>query len=161
MDMSKTLASSALCLGLLALSTPLVIAQGSPEVIVRQGDTIEWVAATPGPPAIPHKVRFGGNGATSFAVVKDLLDFDPALTPDGGGIADSAQKNNGTLLKAKVKDTADVVGKTFVFVCGIHTGQMLSLPFKIEARVGGEAPRTHKITGEVGLHWHLHVDTSP
>lgn len=156
----RTLAASALCLGFLAQSTPLANAQGSPEIIVKQGDTIEWVAATPGPPPISHKVRFGANGATSFAVVKELLDFDPALTPDANGMADSVQKPSGTLLKAKVKDTTDVVGKTFVFVCGIHTANMLSLTFKIEAKVAGEAPRTHKITGETGQHWHLHIDTT-
>jgi plastocyanin len=159
--MPKKLVPAVFCLGLLALSTLTAYAQGSPEVIVRQGDTIEWVAM--GPP--PHKVRFGANGATPLDAINGLLEnFTPALTVGPGGEGDSPAQGQsaGTLLTAKVKDNADVVGKAFVFVCGVHSaGQMVSLPFRIEAKVAGEAPRKHKIMGGPGLHWHLHVDTTP
>jgi hypothetical protein len=150
--MLKKLVTVVFCLGLLALDNPTVYAQGSPQVIVRQGDTIEWHAV--GPP--PHKVRFGANGATPIAEVSALLDFDPVLVN-----GDSPQASTGKLLTAKVKDNA-TPGKTFIFVCGVHTGgQMVSLPFTIAAKVAGEQPRTHKIMGVTGLHWHLHVDTTP
>jgi hypothetical protein len=157
--MTNKLTVAALSLGLLTLTAGVAHAQGSPEVVVRQGDTIEWVSV--GPP--PHKVRFGANGATSLDVINALLEnFTPPLTVGGGGEGDSPSQSNGTLLTAKVKDSADVVGKTFVFVCGIHTGgQMVSFPFRIEAKVAGEPPRRHKIMGVQGLHWHLHVDTTP
>lgn len=149
--MPKKLVSAVFCLGLLALCAPTVFAQGSPEVIVRQGDTIEWVAV--GPP--PHKVRFGANGATPVAEVSALLTFEPALNN-----GDSPQLPTGKLLTAKVKDDAEP-GKTFVFTCGVHPGPMLSLPFTIAAKVASQPPRTHKIMGVTGLHWHLHVDTTP
>jgi hypothetical protein len=160
--MTKTAASSVLCLGVLVLSTLHANAQTNPEIIIKQGDTIEWLSV----PNVPHKVRFGGpQGASSFDAVKDLLDFDPATpiahdpaNPDATTF-DSAQKSSGTLLKAKVKDSAEI-GKTFVFICGVHLGQMLSYTFKIEAKGPGGA-RNYRILGEPSIHWHLHVDTTP
>jgi plastocyanin len=150
--------TAALCLAILAPGSQSAYAQGSPEVIVRQGDTIEWVAV--GPP--PHKVRFGaGAGVTSVADMNLLVTFTPALTIGPGGEGDSPQSGNGPLLTAKVKDDA-APGKSFVFNCGVHSGgPMISLPFTIAAKVDGVPPRTHKIIGEQGLHWHLHVDTTP
>ena len=162
--MTNTLASSILGFGVLVLSTLLANAQNNPEIIIKQGDTIEWVSV----PNAPHKVRFGGSGsgATSFDVVKDLLDFDPTTpimhdpnNPDPTTF-DSAQKPSGTLLKAKVKETDGVIGKTFVFICGVHGGQMLSYAFKIEAKGAGGA-RNYRILGEPAINWHLHIDTTP
>jgi hypothetical protein len=156
-DMPKNLIAALFFLGFAALTMPTAYAQGSPEVIVRQGDTIEWVAV--GPP--PHRVRFGSPGTTPFAEVSALLEFTPTLTAGPGGEADSPQAPTGTLLTAKVKDDA-VPGKTFIFNCGVHPGgQMLSLPFTIAAKVAGEQPRRHRIMGVTGLHWHLHIDTTP
>jgi hypothetical protein len=151
--MKRIVAAAGFSFGLLFLGLGAAYAQhGSADVVVvRPGDTIEWFAV--GPPK--HKVRFGANGATPTNEVSALLDFNPALV-DG----DSPERSTGKLLTAKVKDNA-TVGKTFVFTCGVHPGAMLSLPFKIEAKVTGEQPRTHKIMGVVGLHWHLHVDTTP
>jgi hypothetical protein len=148
---------SALCLGFLSLGTLFSSAQTNPEIVIRQGDTIEWAAI----PNAPHKVRFGGTGgATSFDTVKDLLDFDPPLMPDQTGIADSPQKASGTLLKATVKDGDGLVGKTFVFICGVHGGQMLSYMFKIEPK-GADGPRNYRILGEASINWHLQIDTTP
>jgi hypothetical protein len=157
--MSKSLASVKLAFGILTLSMSAAYAQGSGEiVVVRQGDTIEWIAA--GPP--PHKVRFGGGGAvTSVADAEALLDFEPDLTPGPGDVGDSPQLPSGSLLKATVLDTA-APGKTFVFNCGVHfNGPMISVPFTIAAKVAGEPARTHRIIGGPGLNWHLHVDTTP
>lgn len=148
----KKLLSTVFCLGLLALSTPSVYAQGSPEAIVRQGDTIEWWAISAG----PHGVRFGSDGGSPVNEVSALLEFTPALNN-----GDSEQKSTGRLLTAKVKDNAEV-GKRFVFVGSFHTdGQMISHRFTVAAKVAGEQPRTHKITGVTGLHWALHIDTTP
>lgn len=150
--MPKKLLPAAFCLGLLALSTPTVYAQGSPEVIVRPGDTIEWVAVAAG----PHRVKFGAGGTTtSVEDIKKILD-NPAISPAG----DSAQAVTGPLLSAKVREDA-TPGQTFVFTCGVHPTDMLSLTFIVAAKVVGEPVRTHKITGEAGRNWHLHVDTKP
>jgi hypothetical protein len=156
--MSKKLVSAVFCLGLLALGPVTAYAQQA-EVIVRQGDSIEWVAVTGAP---PHKVRFNANGASSIDEINAILEnFSPALKVGPNGERDSdPPKSSGTLLAAKVKDDAPP-GKTFVFVCGIHTGAMLSFPFKVEAKVAGEPSRTHKIMGVPALHWHLHIDTTP
>jgi hypothetical protein len=149
----KMLMSAALALGTFALSTTLGYAQGAPEVIVRRGDKIDWSALSGG----PHRVKFGAAGTTSVAEINALLDFTPVLTPGG----DSPQKVTGPLTSAQVKDIPEVVGKTFVFTCGVHPAQMLSLTFTIAEKVTGGTARTHKITGESGLHWHLLVDTTP
>jgi|ERR1043165_9223003 hypothetical protein len=143
-------------IGLLSLSSATVCAQGQPEVVVRQGDSIEWSGAG----APPHKLRFGGpGGTTSIAVIKTILEgFNPPI-PDNATVWDSPQ-GGGKFATLKVKDDAPP-GATFVFICGIHLGQMLSLPFKVEAKVAGEGPRTHKVIGVPGPDWHLHVDTTP
>jgi len=97
-----------------------------------------------------------GIGFSPVNEVSELLEFTPGLT-DG----DSESKPTGRLLTAKVKSDAPV-GKKFVFVCAVHSGgQMISHPFVITASVAGEQPRTHKIMGVTGLHWALHVDTTP
>lgn len=127
-------------------------AQAPPEVIVRPGDTIQWV----GTGAPPHKTRFGANGATPINDINQILEnFTPPLSNGDGPVL-----NGQATLTAKVKDTPQVVGKTFIFTCGFHPAQMLSLQFTVAAK-DGNTPRTHKITGEPGLHWHLHVDTTP
>jgi hypothetical protein len=152
-NMPVKLLSTVFCLGLLALSTLSVHAQSSPEVIVRQGDTIEWWAISAG----PHGVRFGSEGGSPVNEVSALLEF----TPPGLTNGDSEQKQTGRLLIAKVKDNAEV-GKKFVFVCSIHTnGNMISHPFTVAAKVAGEQPQTHKIMGVTGQHWALHIDTTP
>jgi plastocyanin len=151
-EMPKYLVSAVFGLGLVALNTPTVYAQGSPEVIVRPGDTIEWVAVSGG----PHKVRFGADEATSLDKLKDILEnFTPPLTAAG----DSPPGNPGPLTKATVK--ADAAGKTFVFTCGVHPTDMLSLTFTVADKVAGQPARNHKISAEAGRHWHLHVDTTP
>jgi plastocyanin len=155
--MPRELVSAMFCLGLLAVSAPAVYAHGSEEVVVKQGDTIEWIA-TGGP---PHRVRFGADGASSVAEINNILEnFSPALTPAPTGGVESPGVNTGTILTAKVKDTA-VPDATFIFVCGVHPGPMLSLPFKVEPKVAGLPPRTHRIFGGPGLGWHVHVDTTP
>ena len=152
--MSKALTILVTGLALIASACVPVAAQVLPEVIVRQGDTIQWVVGQGSP---PHKVRFGANGATSVAEINTILtNITPPLTPAGDG----PQKPSGILLTAKVKDDAEP-GKTFIFTCGVHPPQMLSLPFTVAAKVAGQPPRTHKIIGEAGLHWHVHVDTTP
>jgi hypothetical protein len=151
--MSKALAVLMIGLTLVASALVPASAQVLPEVTVRQGDTIQWVV---GPGNIQHKVKFGATGTTSVAEIRDILDITPPLTAAG----ESRQAASGTLLTAKVKDNAEP-GKTFIFTCGVHPGQMLSLPFTVAAKVAGQPARTHKIIGEVGLHWHLHVDTTP
>lgn len=152
--MSKALAVLVIGLALVASALVPASAQVLPEVIVRQGDTIQWVVGTGSP---PHRVRFGANGATSVAEINTILEnLTPPLNPAGDG----RQAASGTLLTAKVKDNAEP-GKTFIFTCGVHPGQMLSLPFTVAAKVAGQPPRTHKIIGEAGLHWHIHVDTTP
>lgn len=151
--MSNALRSAAFAFGTFILGTNLAYAQVAPEVIVRRGDKIDWSALSGG----PHRVKFGVAGTTPVAEITALLEFTPALTPGG----DSPQKVTGPLTSATVKDVPEVVGKTFVFTCGVHQAQMLSLAFTIADKVAGVASRTHKITGEAGLHWHLLVDTTP
>lgn len=158
--MPMKLSSAAFCLGLLALSASGAQAQGTQEVIVRQGDTIEWYAISAG----PHGIKFGADGATPVNQVDPLLQFSPR--PDGSpGLnnnGESLSKGTGLLLTAKVKADA-AVDKTFIFVCAVHGGAqspMLSRPFKIAASVAGQQ-QTHKIIGVTGLHWALHVDTTP
>ena len=127
--MSRTLAvvSFALAMGASAVAH----AQPSaPEVVVRQGDTIQWVAAQ-GP---PHKVRFGSSGATPVPEIDAILTFNPLLV-NGEGTATS-----GTLLTATVKEDPSTVGKTFIFTCALHPAQMLSLPFVVAAKVAGQPP---------------------
>ena len=132
-----------------------VYAQGAPEVIVRPGDTIQWAAISGG----PHQVWFSGaNGASSRAQIVDILDNFSAPGLDADGKSQGA--NTGALLSATVKDAPGVVGKTFVFTCGIHPAAMLSLTFTVADKVAGQGPRTHRILGESGSHWHLHVDTT-
>ena len=155
--MPMRLSSAAFSLGFLALSASGAWAQVPEEVIVRQGDTIEWYALSQG----PHGVKFGSDGATpSLNEVNALLEFTaPGLNNNG----ESASKPTGRLLTAKVKANAEV-GKVFVFVCSIHSGAdgpMVSRAFKIAASVAGGQPQTHKIIGVTGLHWALHVDTTP
>jgi plastocyanin len=151
--------SNAFCLGLLALSTTsTILAQSSEEVVVRQGDTIEWWAISAG----PHGVKFGSDGASPINEVATLLDFLPRSdgTPAIDNNGESEQKTTGRVLTAKVKTNAQVGGK-FVFVCLIHTdGRMISHPIVIAAGVPGQG-RTHKIMGVTGLHWALHIDTTP
>jgi hypothetical protein len=152
--MLNKLLFTAFCLGLLTMSAPTVLAQSSPEVIVRQGDMIEWFSISAG----PHGVKFGSDGGSPLNEVNALLEFTPPLNN-----GESESKPTGRLLTAKVKDNAEV-GKKFVFVCAIHsgaTGPMLSHPFKIAAKVAGEQPRTHKIMGVTGQHWAIHIDTTP
>ena len=154
--MRKTGIVAALSFGLLVLSVSMVFAQGSTVITVRQGDTIEWTSLSAG----PHRVRFGSSGAApALADLNKLLEFPDPNFPLTTG--DSKQAVTGKLLVAKVKEDPETVGKTFVFVCGVHSaGQMVSLPFTIAVKVAGET-KTHRITGETGLHWHLHIDTTP
>ena len=153
--MSKMLFVVAISLVLVASASIFVYSQNQAEVVVRQGDTIQWVHL--GPMGVPHKVRFGSSGATPVADINMILEnFKPPLNAMG----DAPPATSGTLLTAKVKDTA-MAGATFVFTCGIHPMPMLSLPFRVEAKVAGQPARTHKITAEMGLHWHVHVDTTP
>ena len=152
--MSRTRVLFATALAAIACAVASAYAQAPPEVIVRPGDTIQWVLGSGSP---PHKVRFGANGATPVTEVKQVLgNFSTDLTPAGDGPALTV----GTPFTAKVLDTAEP-GKTFIFTCGIHPPVMLSLQFTVAAKVPGQAARTHKIVGETGLHWHLHVDTTP
>lgn len=145
------------------LSVGIAFAQ-STEVTIRQGDIIEWVAESGG----NHQVRFGGPvGGTMLTPVPEvkerLENFVPTLTEDGAiALAPEEGKPSGSLLKAKVKDAAEV-GKTFFFTCGIHTNAMISRPFKIEAKVAGQGPRTYRIKGATGQNWILEVpiDTTP
>jgi hypothetical protein len=151
--MSKALTVLASGFALVASTYALASAQVLPEVIVHQSDTIQWVVGSPSP---PHKVRFGANGATSVADINDILEnITPPLTA-----GDGPQASSGILLTARVKDDA-TPGKTFIFTCGVHPVAMLSLPFTVAAKVVGQPSRTHKIMGEAGLHWHVHVDTTP
>lgn len=162
--MSKTLFATALSLGLLALASEPIFAQGAStpaDRTIRQGDTIEWVAESAG----PHEVRFGAPGTTPVAAINTILEsFTPVLTP--GAIGNSPRLPSGRLLTAKVKNAA-TPGTTFIFTCGVHPPQMLSQPFTIAARVAGQPPRTHRIKGVSGLHWllevtrNVQVDTAP
>jgi plastocyanin len=150
--MSRRFIVATTCLALCGGAGAFSYAQAPPEVIVRPGDTIQWVGT--GNP--PHKVRFGANGATPVDDINKILEnITPPLANGDGPVL-----NGTTSLTAKVKDNAEVVGKTFVFTCGIHPPVMLSLQFTVAAK-DGPTPRIHKITGEPGLHWHLHVDTTP
>lgn len=150
---SRTLTLVVAVIACIAGAAASVHVQAPPEVIVRPGDTITW-SGTGNP---PHKVRFGANGASPIADINDILEnITPPLVSGDGPVFN----NTTTTLTAKVKDAAGV-GKSFIFTCGFHPGQMLSLQFTVAAKVTGQGPRTHKIVGEPGLHWHLHVDTTP
>jgi plastocyanin len=155
--MSRSFTVVAHFLGVFGLIAVPVYAQPADvpaEVVVRPGDTIEWRAVD----EVPHQVHFGAPGTTPLAEAKAILEFDSTLGLDDAGLSKKA--GTGTLLKAKVKDTAQE-GKTFAFACNVHPGnRMLSLPFKIAAE-GGEPARTHLIFGESTRHWHLHVDITP
>ena len=147
--MSKRLTAVAIWLGFVAVPAP-VSAQTQPEVVVRQGDTIQWVAAA----GLQHKVKFGAAGTTPIADIGAILNFTPPL------VNGESKATTGTLQTATVKEDKATVGKTFVFTCGFHPAQMVSLPFLVAAKVAGEPARTHTIMGEAGFHWHLHVDTT-
>jgi len=146
--MRKKLVSTVFCLGFLAFNAPVAYTQGAPEVIVRPGDTIQWVALSGG----NHRLNFGAAGTTPANQIGDILTFDPPLTN-----GESPELSGAPLAKATVKDA---VGKTFVFTCGVHPAQMLSLTFEVAAAVPGQPARIHRISGETGNHWHLHVDTT-
>jgi hypothetical protein len=152
--MIRKLVSAAFFAYLFAVSMYSANAQNVSEVIIKQGDSIEWFALSAG----PHGVKFGSEGGIpSFEEVSRLLEF-----PSGFN-GESESKQTGRLMTARVKENAEV-GKTFVFVCAIHsgaTGPMVSHPFRIAAKVAGEQPRTHKILGVTGLHWAIHIDTTP
>jgi hypothetical protein len=160
--MPKKSLIAAIGLGFCVLTPAISYAQGSPVVMVRQGDTIEWSVISAG----PHQVRFGGTvaGATlpTISAIQAILDFPPPPAPQltiDGDVARSPAAGGGKLLTAKVKADA-AVGTTFSFTCGIHPAQMASVTFAIAAS-DGQPPRTHKIFGETGLNWHLHADTTP
>jgi plastocyanin len=148
-DMSKMLFSAVFCLGLLPIAPASVYAQGPStptERTVRQGDTIEWVAVSGG----NHRVRFGESGATSLTEINTILE--PTVAQDNPPVAIPS----GALFTAKVRDSA-TVGKTFVFTCGIHTGQMLSETFTVAAKDPTQPARSHKIKGVSGPHWFMEV----
>jgi hypothetical protein len=142
---------AATVLAFVALATASSHAQGAPEAIVRQGDTIQWIAAA-GP---PHKLKFGAAGTTPIADIEAILEFKPPL------VNGESKATSGTLQTATVKEDKATVGRTFVFTCGFHPDRMLSLAFTVAARDAGQTPRTHTVMGEAALHWHLHVDTTP
>ena len=153
---------AAICLGFFVLAPAISHAQGSPVVIVRPGDTIEWSVISAG----PHQVRFGGTVAgaplPTISAIQAILDFPPLPAPQltiDGDEARSPAAGGGKLLTATVKAGA-AAGATFSFTCDIHPAQMRSVTFTVAAS-DGLPPRTHKIFGETGLNWHLHADTTP
>jgi hypothetical protein len=157
--MLKTLAARALGLGLGVLYPTLTHAQPT-EVIVKQGDKIEWHQVS-GP---QHRVRFGGTVGTVTLTPVDQIrqrlgDFDPPLPDNGQPLPVSGKP----LLVATVRADAPV-DATFIFTCGEHPSAMISIPFKIRAAEG--SPQTHRIDGVAGFHWKLqpgnvHIDTTP
>ena len=138
------------CASVMATAMP-VYAQGQPDIVVRQGDTIEWIGAAGGP---QHKLNFGAAGTTPVAEITTILDFKPPLA---GG---ESKQGSGLLVSATVKEDKATIGKKFVFTCGVHPVPMLSVSFVVAPRVPGEAPRTFTVMGESGLHWHVHADTT-
>jgi hypothetical protein len=153
----------ALCAGLVAIAAARAYAQIT-EVVVRQGDSIEWHHVS-GP---THRVRFGGTvktpggtvTLTPLTQIQNILeDFKPPLTSDGLSMGSGGQP----LLTAKVKDSA-AVKSTFTFTCANHPMAMISIPFRVEA--AGSATQTIRIDGVAGFHWkqqpgNVHVDTTP
>lgn len=151
--MWKNLVSGVFCLGLLALNAPVAYAQGAPEVIVRPGDMIQWTAQSGG----DHSVKFGSAETTPVKDINLILQFDPPGLDANGT---SPTGNQAPIIKATVKDTAPV-GKTFVFMCGVHGTDMLSYTFIVAEKVANQPPRTHLIFGQSGSHWRLHIDVKP
>lgn len=159
--MSTGFAMAALSTALVFVSFPSAHAQVK-EVVVRQGDTIEWHGVS-GP---PHRVRFGGTVGkeklTPVGEIRAILDdFKPAL-PDNGEPAPSGK----VLLTATVRKDAPL-NATFIFTCGNHPTAMLSIAFRVVA--AGPVTQTHRIEGVTGFHWQLrtekgeviHIDTTP
>jgi hypothetical protein len=131
--------------------------------VVKQGDTITFTMST------AHSLRFGGSiddGATGKPVpltpvekIKTLLQFKPDI-PAGG------EFEAGATITTTVLATA-APGEEFRFACGIHLGDMLSEPLKIEA--AGAASQSFAIRAAGGFKWLLkkpdgvevQIDTTP
>jgi hypothetical protein len=159
--MSKTLAITAFCLGLLVLAPAPGFAQPTPEdLTIRPDDKIEWTAPS------PHFLRVGATGLTPLSDVNKILSFSPPLDKKPGDVAEG---KSDVVVTGTVLPDADKQGvPTFVFTCGQHPAGMLSRPFTVAARAR-EAVKTLRIRAEAGQKWMLkredgtevQIDTTP